>query len=355
METELAELADRKILTAGHDRVIKRRDFLKKDALYAAALAEVQTKGITQKANELVGSHLTKIVTDHFEMECKNLELTHLKVVLARKSGQTKAAFQTNSGTTLTKFTSEILSEGEQRALALAAFLTEIAVTEGAGPIVIDDPVSSLDRDRGLKVAARIAAEAKKRQVIVFTHDLIFFSDLCREADSLGVTTETIALFADGAHAGKVDPAGVSWKGLSVTKRLARIRNDFAPLKKLHTSSPSDYEFKVKNLYGRLRDSYERLVEEHIFCDVVRRGVDRIETQKLRMVHLSDALAIQFHDGMTKANTHSHDNPASDTVSIPDPAAFESDLVYIEQLITDLKAESVSAESNRPSMKPKTN
>jgi len=71
------------------------------------------------------------------------------------------------------------------------------------------------------------------------------------------------------------------------------------------------------------------------------------------MVHLSDALAIRFHDGMTKANTHSHDNPASDTVSIPDPAAFESDLLYIEQLIADLKAESVSAESNRPSMKPK--
>ena len=56
---------------------------------------------------------------------------------------------------------------------------------------------------------------------------------------------------------------------------------------------------------------------------------------------------------MTKANTYSHDNPASDTVSIPHPAAFESDLVYIEQLITDLKAESVSAESKRPSMKPK--
>ena len=35
------------------------------------------------------------------------------------------------------------------------------------------------------------------------------------------------------------------------------------------------------------------------------------------------------------------------------PAAFESDLAYIEQLITDLKAESVLAEGNRPSMKPK--
>jgi hypothetical protein len=80
MESDLAELADRKILTAGRERVIKRRDLLKNDALYAAALAEVQSKGITQKANELVDTHLTKIVTDHFEIERKTLEITHLKV-----------------------------------------------------------------------------------------------------------------------------------------------------------------------------------------------------------------------------------------------------------------------------------
>lgn len=353
LDSELAELADRKVLAAGRERVITRRDLLKANSLYAAALTEVQTKGITQKANELVDTHLTKIVIDHFEVEREALEINHLKVALARKSGQTKAAFQTTPGTTLTKLTSDILSEGEQRALALAAFLTEIAVTDGVAPIVLDDPVSSLDRERGLRVAARIAAEAQKRQVIVFTHDLIFFNDLCREADALGVPTETIALFADGANAGKIDPAGVSWKGLSVSKRLAKIRNDFAPLKKLYTLSSSNYEFSVKNLYGRLRDSYERLVEEHIFCDVVRRGVDRIETQKLRMVHLSDALAVRFHDGMTKANTYSHDNPASDTVSVPAPTEFEADLASIEKLIADLKSESALAEANRPTMKPK--
>ena len=353
LQDERNELTDRKLMKSNRAQVIQRRDLLKKSALYDLALAELQTKGITQKANELVDTHLTKAVMDHYEAERKALEITHLKVGLARKSGQTKATFQTTPGTTLTKLSSEILSEGEQRALALASFFTEIAATEGTAPIIVDDPVSSLDRERGLKVASRIAIEAMTRQVIVFTHDLIFFNDLCREADERGVLTETVALFADGANAGKVDPAGVSWKGASVGKRLARIRNDFLPLKKLHASSPSEYEFKIKNLYGRLRDSYERLVEEHIFCDVVRRGVDRIETMKLRMVHLSDALAVRFHDGMTKANTHSHDNPAANTVKVPDPTEFDADLTFIDQLIADLKAESAAAEGNRPSMKPK--
>ena len=353
LSNERAEITDRKVLAAGVGVLTTRRDLLKLDAFYTAALAEVQTKGITQKANELVDTHLTKAVVDRFKIEQKTLEITHLKVCLSRKSGQTKAAFQTNPGTTLTKTTSEILSEGEQRALALAAFLTEIAITDGAGPIVVDDPVSSLDRERGLKVAARLAEEAVQRQVIVFTHDLIFFNDLCREADERGVPMDTIALFSDGANAGKIDPAGVAWKGLSVRKRLGQIRNDFMPLKKLHGTSPSEYEFRLKHLYGRLRDTYERVVEECIFCDVVRRGVDRIETQRLRSVHLSDALAIRFHNGMTKANTYSHDNPAAGTVPVPDPGAFEADLAFIESLIADLKSESVDVESKRPSMKPK--
>ncbi len=353
LAAEQAELADRKILAAARDTVVKRRDLLKLDALYLLALAEVQTTGITKKANDLVDVHLTKVVIDRYEAERKALDITHLKVGLSRKSDQTKAASQTTPGTTLTKLTSDILSEGEQRALALAAFLTEVAVTEGNGPIVIDDPVSSLDRDRGLKVAERIASEAQTRQVVVFTHDLVFFNDLCREADALGITAETIALFADAANAGKVDPAGVVWKGLNVNKRLARIRNDFAPTKKFHAASPAEYEIAIKNLYGRLRDTYERLVEEYIFCDVIRRGVDRVETQKLRMVHLSDALAVRFHEGMSKANTYSHDNPAAATVAVPDPAEFESDLASIEKLIVDLKAESSKAEAARPSMKLK--
>lgn len=40
----------------------------------------------------------------------------------------------------------------------------------------------------------------------------------------------------------------------------------------------AEYEIAIKNRYGRLRDTYERLVERYIFCDVIRRGVDRIAT-----------------------------------------------------------------------------
>tara|TARA_R110002074_G_scaffold398740_1_gene590997 strand:+ start:116 stop:2764 length:2649 start_codon:yes stop_codon:yes gene_type:complete len=353
LQDELCELVDRSVLMANKDRLFQLRNQIKQQALYEKALAELQTKNITQKANELVDTHLTKAVLERYEQERNAFEISHLKIGLSRKSDQKEASFQAMPGTTLTKLTSDILSEGEQRALALASFLTEIAITEGTAPVIIDDPVSSLDRERGRKVAMRIAKEAQSRQVIVFTHDLIFFNDLCREANELSVTTESLALFSDSANAGKLDPAGVSWKGQGVSKRLAKIREDFAKSKKLHHSSPTEYEFQIKHLYGRLRDSYERLVEEYIFCDVIRRGVDRIETQRLRSVRLSDSLAIRFHEGMTKANTHSHDNPSAGTVDISTPDEFEAELEFISLLIEDLKKESSEAEGMRPSMKPK--
>lgn len=199
----------------------------------------------------------------------------------------------------------------------------------------------------------RLAAEAQARQLVVFTHDLVFFNDLCREAETIHVQVSAVALFANKVDAGKIDLGGVTWKGLPVKKRVAEIKKEFPAVQARHGDSDSDYEFKVKGLYGRLRDTYERVVGECIFNQVVTRGADRIETLRLRCVHLSDELAVRFHEGMTKANTFSHDNPAAETVKTPDPAEFEADLAHLEQLIADLDAEGKAAEARRLVMKPK--
>ena len=350
---EKAELEDRKHLHANKAMLVTRRDLMVAEAAYKKALTHVTTTGITKRANELLDTHLTTAVVTRFDAERKGFGIEHLKVGLTRKSDQTKAEYETDTQTALTKVTSQILSEGEQRALALTGFLTEVALTDGSGPIVIDDPVSSLDRDRSILVAERIAREATMRQVIVFTHDIVFFNELSKAADSFAIEPETISLFSDHEAAGKIDAAGMVWKGLNVAKRIGQIRSKFAPLPKLYSNSPSDYEYEIKGVYGRLRDTYERMIEETIFSDIVRRGTDVIQTQMLRYVTLPDDLAILFHEGMTRANTHSHDNPAADTVPVPKPTEFTAHLAELEALITAFKAAKEQAETNRPQMKPK--
>lgn len=351
LKLEQAELKDRQLLTTNIDQVKARRDVLKELQKYDSALKDVATTQITSAANRFVDTHLTTAVIEQFERERALLEIDHLKISIARKSSQTDASFATQSGTGHTKKVSDILSEGEQRALALSAFLTEITMTEGKGPIVVDDPVSSLDRERCGKVAIRLATEAAQRQVVVFTHDLIFFNDLCRETERLGQTPKTDALFAlKGADAGKVDPAGVIWKGLPVKKRISLLKAEAPAIKALHATSPTKYEYETKGFYGRLRDTYERAVEECIFKDILTRGADRIETLKLRYIHLTDALAERFHVGMTKANTNSHDNPQSETVQIPQPHELDADLATLETLVVDIEQECKDTEKRRPSM-----
>src|SRR5690606_18151327 len=77
----------------------------------------------------------------------------------------------------------EIFSEGEHRCVALAAFLAELVTAQRYSGIVFDDPMSSLDHINRNAVAARLVEEAEHRQVIVFTHDLVFLYELRREAE----------------------------------------------------------------------------------------------------------------------------------------------------------------------------
>lgn len=58
---------------------------------------------------------------------------------------------------------SEVLSEGERRALSLAAFLAEQSIGGGSGCLVFDDPVSSLDHWWACRSGARKMEFARGR------------------------------------------------------------------------------------------------------------------------------------------------------------------------------------------------
>ncbi|MBK8075065.1 MAG: AAA family ATPase [Kineosporiaceae bacterium] len=73
---------------------------------------------------------------------------------------------------------SKVLSEGEQKVLAMADFLAEARLAGITAPVIFDDPVSSLDHRRINEVARRVALLAENNQVIVFTHDIFFATTL---------------------------------------------------------------------------------------------------------------------------------------------------------------------------------
>ena len=79
-----------------------------------------------------------------FEEECKSLRAPQVKLEFPGRDAQPKRRKSLVAKHTL----SEILSEGEQKVIALADFLAEAAMPQINAPVIFDDPVNSLDYKR---------------------------------------------------------------------------------------------------------------------------------------------------------------------------------------------------------------
>lgn len=112
---------------------------------------------------------------------------------------------------------SKVLSEGEQKVIAMADFLAEARLAGITAPVIFDDPVSSLDHRRINEVAQRIASLAETTQVIVFTHDIFFATTLL----TLMETTKRCSYFhiTDEEGKGQITRAtGPRWDSLNNLK-----------------------------------------------------------------------------------------------------------------------------------------
>ena len=96
-----------------------------------------------------------------------------------------------------------MLSEGEQKIIALAAFLTECTINNSRNSIVFDDPVNSLDHKYKDKIAEMLAKLSTNRQMIIFTHDLYFVRLLQEYYEKiLQKKPKVIELYKEGEFAG---------------------------------------------------------------------------------------------------------------------------------------------------------
>lgn len=113
---------------------------------------------------------------------------------------------------------SKVLSEGEQKVIAMADFLAEARLAGITAPVIFDDPVSSLDHRRINEVAQRIASLAETTQVVVFTHDIFFATTLL----TLMETTKRCSYFhiTDEEGKGQITRAtGPRWDSLNNLKK----------------------------------------------------------------------------------------------------------------------------------------
>jgi len=135
---------------------------------------QLNPKKITNKEKELSGKYYTQKYIDTFNNECKFLNGNFgIKINYTGSFGTSFRQLKIKDYRP-----SEILSDGEQKVISLADFLTEMQLSDINRGIFFDDPVSSLDDERKTNIADRLVRESKNKQVIIFTHDLIFVSSI---------------------------------------------------------------------------------------------------------------------------------------------------------------------------------
>ena len=180
-ETRKSELEERVLLGELIPQVREYTDTLKwidscDSYLQSFPRIKARLTGSAKRASSAVlNSNFQRI----FKEESEALHAPNVSIDFPGRQGQSRRRKRLARNHELT----EILSEGEQKIIALADFLAEVTMRPDNLPIIFDDPVTSLDHLRMEYVVSRIVQLSQTRQVMVFTHDIFFVAELLARFD----------------------------------------------------------------------------------------------------------------------------------------------------------------------------
>lgn len=218
--------------------------------------------------------------------------------------------------------------------LSIAAFFAELSTTSERSAILFDDPVSSLDHEWREHVARRLVEEANSRQVVVFTHDLVFLLALGRFAEESRINYSHQYLRREVGLGAGVSSPELPWVAMKVRERIGVLKQMWQRADKHYrTGAADDYETEAIRIYGRLREAWERGLEETLLGGVVERFRLSIQTQQVsRLSDITNEDCKLLENGMTKCSRWlaGHDQAPAENVLIPPPQEIWTDIEALE-------------------------
>lgn len=335
LKLRVAELTDQKKLSEQVETFVRRRNQLEERCRLATCRSECRLTAITRRITDRRRQILTPTLKSALDDEIKALKLTHIPLNLSDRGDGAESILEVAlNAQQRIRANSEVLSEGEQRALALACFLAELSEIGASHGIIVDDPVSSLDHTRMEAVARRLAEEAGRgRQVIVFTHSIVFHHMLLSAARRANIARHTEWMSSAGQDRfGLIDEAQKPWQMKKVGERLHDIEAEIQALKAA-AYDPSDQSFRasIVAIYTKMRETWERVVEDVLFNGAVQRFRPEVMTQRLEEAYFdskTDYPAI--FEGMKRCSHYSgHDTAADLPPELPDEDGIQQDLAEL--------------------------
>jgi len=315
---DIIEAETRKRLSVNLPAVLEHLKRLKVATTLELAIAKISTTGLSTAASALHKKYVTEEFNKSVLTQLKSLRARTLRIAIAGY-GERGRVMQIVE---LEKAKSnvapiEVLSEGERTAVALAYFLSDTFAESGTAGMIFDDPVTSLDeRIRG-SVAKALVARAKAQQVVVMTHDLVFFCELLAAARKHDIVPAVYRIVSFSSIFGQVE-ASLPRVILPVKSRFPEIEELAARARKADAAGDArNYEETVFLLYARLRQAYERAVEELLFANVVRRYQKDIGTLQLTDINIDKESIEAVFEGMSRCSDFVHDNDEGSAPPIP--------------------------------------
>lgn len=339
VKREHQELVDRQWLAGIKDDVIAEIERKKQLAALKQAQRDTVHTQITNKSSTLSESLVTNRLRGRFAQEVDHLDIAGLAIELRKTRTQHGVPqFRVSLIHKPDAKAGQILSEGEHRCVALAAFLAELSTTDSRSGIVFDDPISSLDHLHREAVAARLAEEGQTRQIIVFTHDLPFLFLLERACRDQGTGVALRHVLRRGDVPGYCENTP-PMKAQKAEQRIQSIQRHLDNTRIQYDRDPEgEWLITAKGLLGHIRDTWEEAVEGAV-APVLRTFSSKIDTRgfsKLSAISLEDA--DQMRAGYGRCSTLLHN--ASDAMNprIPTPDQIADEIAALRDWIDNLRA-----------------
>lgn len=338
-QLKLIELEDRQKLSAHKANILNEIKRINIFGRFNSALATTNLSLITRFISELAKTGSLGVINAAFakELAALNFKSFDVETKTQGSAGQQKLTLQISRSASKI---GHIASEGEQKCIALAGFMAELTIDNRKSAIIFDDPVNSLDHKWRRKFAKRIADEALHRQVIVLTHDLPFLMMLSEES-STPINIQSIT------RRGKLSgfPQGSPpWDALKTVDRIGYLKKlevDLRRYTKCDDFIEDLYSRDAKHIYGKMRETWERLVEEWLIRNVVQRFSREVKTQNIRyIVDSTPEDVATISEGMGKCSTYfeGHDTATGlGVTAMPDIDELFADITALEIYFKALK------------------
>jgi len=264
LKKEIAELKDRKFLSEKVTEVKTAIENQKVVNTLNSNSSSFNTTSISRKTSSAREQLIKLNFEEIFRDELKALRKENLNIDLnfGTERGSSKV-FQKINRYAL----AEILSEGEQKAIALAEFLTELQLDNTKAPVIFDDPVNSLDHHIIDDVARRLLKLSSERQVVVFTHSVLLFNSLLyliRQPSFKDIDSKFYIVKNEFNEVGIITEA---------EEEINKVNSYISKINSLLNNTPSGRpETEIaEDGYGYLRSAIELCVEHEIFQGTVKR------------------------------------------------------------------------------------